>query len=438
MAGGPLASLPALASALLAGVGANGAKVLIASAAVTSGVAIAPPSEPPPVLAAYVDDSPDYDLLIAADPTATPTATPTTQPTATPTTQPTATPTTQPTATPTTQPTATPTAQPTAPIPAPTLQPFSPPPATPRPSPPTLLPPIPTPQTHTHPNHPPNARTRHNRFAPRRHTNAHPHRHTTTAGHRHPDTHPHHHPNTNTDAAGHPNTNTLAHGPHVLPAQFPRTAGGDTSSQDLLPLDTTVPTAATLFNYDIDRDTQAGLLSFKGDGLIDKDPSKYQRWQHNPDASLDLDGFARLNVWTAMKDFTPGKQGAVLAGLYDCKPTGDSCVLITSGGVILSQWPETWREIAVDLGAITHKITSDRSLVLHLATLDTSDDDLWVAYDTTTHLSNLSITVAVPTPTPTPTAGPTPTPAATPTPVPVRHYGVSQCLGRRLHHCRGR
>ncbi len=62
LAGGPLAALPVLLRTLLTGAAANGGKVLLATSAITAGVAVSPAVEPPliPAVLAYVDDSSDW------------------------------------------------------------------------------------------------------------------------------------------------------------------------------------------------------------------------------------------------------------------------------------------------------------------------------------------------------------------------------------------
>ncbi len=166
---------------------------------------------------------------------------------------------------------------------------------------------------------------------------------------------------------------------------------GATSSQQDLPLDTDEPTAPTLFNYDSDRDAFAGLLLAKGSGLSETDSTKFQRWRHNPASALALDGDAALGIWSAMKDFTTGKQGTIVVGLYDCDASGAGCSLITSGTTAMSPWPNNWQLVNVNLGTVNHTIASGRSLVIHLAVTGSSDDDLWFAYDTTTYQSRLTV-----------------------------------------------
>jgi len=166
---------------------------------------------------------------------------------------------------------------------------------------------------------------------------------------------------------------------------------GNTTSQETLPLDFTAPTATALYNYDTDRDSSSGLAVFKGDGLNETDPSKYQRWRLNTAVDFDLKGTAQLVIWTAARDFESDTKGAIEVGLYDCSASGDSCILLTSTSLADGPWAATVEEKTINLGAVGHTITAGRSMVIKIATIDPSEDELWFAYDTTTYPSRLQI-----------------------------------------------
>lgn len=168
---------------------------------------------------------------------------------------------------------------------------------------------------------------------------------------------------------------------------------GDSSSRPSLGMDEFAPTATTLYNYDDDRDAFPGLLLQRGSGLSETDPAKYQEWRSGPGASpLTINGTATVQIYTAMKDFATGNAASITAGLYDCNGAGTSCSLIASGTLSLDPWPATWTRVAIDLGTVDHTFRGGRRMTLKLAVLDTSDDDLWIAYDTVDHPSCLAIT----------------------------------------------
>ena len=167
---------------------------------------------------------------------------------------------------------------------------------------------------------------------------------------------------------------------------------GDTSSQAVLPLDATSPSASTLYNYDDDRDGDPGLKLAKGSGLSETDPSKHQIWSMA--GPVDLDGTAALTLWSAIKDFDTSKQGIVLAAVLDCDSGGGGCSTIASGSLDVDPWSggsSTWVSRTIDLGSVTHTIASNRTLRVKVVVDGSSGDDMWFAYDTTAYDSVLTV-----------------------------------------------
>ncbi|MCP3988593.1 MAG: hypothetical protein GY724_05950 [Actinomycetia bacterium] len=181
-------------------------------------------------------------------------------------------------------------------------------------------------------------------------------------------------------------------GPILFLHNNPTPPVGDTASQDLLPLDSVQPTAATLFNYDTDRDSFPGRFVDKGSGLGETDPVKFQRWSHVPATDLVLNGQAKITIWSVVKNFQTGKESGIVVGLYDCTTAGASCVLLGSGSEQQPSWPSSWSDAEIDLGVINYTITTSRSLVVKVALVATAGESLWFAYDTTTYQSRLFLT----------------------------------------------
>ena len=67
---------------------------------------------------------------------------------------------------------------------------------------------------------------------------------------------------------------------------------------------------------------------------------------------------------------------------------------IDTASVAATPWSPTgsWTQRTIDFGAINHTITAGRMLRLEIIVVDTSGDDLWFAYDTTTYTARLHIT----------------------------------------------
>lgn len=172
---------------------------------------------------------------------------------------------------------------------------------------------------------------------------------------------------------------------------------GDTDSQAVLPLgaEWTAPTGAVLYNYDQDRNSNAGLhLSISG-GLGESDPSKYQIWSRKIlGSALTLNGQATLTLWSSMKDFDIVKRGVLLAALLDCNGGGSVCVTIATGSLDFTPWNTagpTWIERTLDFGAVNHTIAVGRTIRIKVVVGPLSDDDMWLAYDTSSYPSAFRI-----------------------------------------------
>jgi len=172
---------------------------------------------------------------------------------------------------------------------------------------------------------------------------------------------------------------------------------GDTSSQPVLPLpmDSDLPTAADLYNYDVDRDAFPGLLIAKGgNGADESDPTKYQAWRAPafPEGAVIQDD-ATVRLWSALKDFNTGLSGVVTVYLRDCN--GWDCVELGSDTVATNpQVGSTWKLESVTVPIGTYTIAPGHSLELVVVVDASSDDDMWFAYDTNNHKSRVSLSVS--------------------------------------------
>ncbi|MEX0826446.1 MAG: protein kinase [Acidimicrobiia bacterium] len=170
---------------------------------------------------------------------------------------------------------------------------------------------------------------------------------------------------------------------------------GSTDAEQRLPMDSTSPTATTLHNYDADRDDLPGLLIKKG-GSEDRysfPGGNFQNWRYTvPPGGLVLAGNVEVTLFSAMKDFTTDKRGHIQVFLRDC--TGNSCTTIVSGSLDRGQWNDAsgWSEDTIVLSDVNYTVAAGRQLELKIFVDDDSDDDMWFAYDTTTHQARLAWT----------------------------------------------
>ncbi|HZI65092.1 MAG TPA: hypothetical protein VFF17_00870 [Thermoanaerobaculia bacterium] len=156
----------------------------------------------------------------------------------------------------------------------------------------------------------------------------------------------------------------------------------------------TAPTAATLFNYDTDRDGFPGRLIQKGSsGVGETDISKYQNWISDPLASpLAAGGTVNVTFFSAVKDFGQNKAGSVTVFLRDAN--GTSATNICSGTLTLSNWQggsSTWVSRTVSFNCGSYTIPAGRRLEVKLVVAAAAGDDMWFAYDTTSYPSEVRL-----------------------------------------------
>jgi hypothetical protein len=160
-------------------------------------------------------------------------------------------------------------------------------------------------------------------------------------------------------------------------------------------MDSDLPTAAVLYNYDTDRDAFPGLLIAKGgSGPDESDPMKYQAWLTPafPEGAV-IQGDATVRLWSALKDFNTGLSGVVTVYLRDCD--GLSCVELGSDTVATNpQAGSTWKLESVTVPIGTYTIAPGHSLELVVVVDASSDDDMWFAYDTNSHKSRLTVSAS--------------------------------------------
>jgi Domain of unknown function (DUF4347)/Bacterial Ig domain/Bacterial cadherin-like domain len=175
--------------------------------------------------------------------------------------------------------------------------------------------------------------------------------------------------------------------------------GGDTTPP-FSDLETAAPTDAVWDadnNYDPGRDAAPGLVIQKDNASASQsDPAKHHTWTAlAPAGGIDIaNEQVTLSLWSAMKDNTAGKDGTVTAYLLDlATATATSGTLISQSTVPLKRWSAPFAEESLDFGTINYTVAAGRYLAVKVVVGNTSDDDLWFAYDATAYPSRLQIGV---------------------------------------------
>ena len=168
---------------------------------------------------------------------------------------------------------------------------------------------------------------------------------------------------------------------------------GNTTSQSLLPLDVVVPLGLTLFNYDLNRDSDPGLMIQKGgSGMGESDLTKVQRWKTAPfltETVIPLSNI-KLKLWSSMKDFEDEDRGYVVA--YFAVRNAVSTDWFIVGSLNDPTWNdgiENWRLKDIDLGFGGGTIPAGYWIEVTVVVNSASDDDMWFAYDTLAYPSRI-------------------------------------------------
>lgn len=172
---------------------------------------------------------------------------------------------------------------------------------------------------------------------------------------------------------------------------------GDTTSQANLPLTAAAPTAATLYNYDTDRDLSTGRLITRGaTGAGDTNLTRYQNWRTATLTSLVTitSGTVTVAFWSAMKDFGAGRRGVVTAYLRDFNTITSTYAEVANATLDVADWQggsTAWVRKTVGISVPLYVLAIGHRLELKLVVAGTSDDDMWFAYDTTSYRSWLQL-----------------------------------------------
>ena len=162
----------------------------------------------------------------------------------------------------------------------------------------------------------------------------------------------------------------------------------------MLPLDPAPASSFFLYNYDVDRDDRPGLYIQKGgSGAVETDVTKGQAWRTPATpVSVQISGIVTVEIWSAMKDFQPGKRGSVTVYLRDFDGAGYGA--IAQQTLTYLDWQganKYWTLKTFALGVGSYVLAPGHSLELKLVVEEDSDDDMWFAYDTAWAPSRIKI-----------------------------------------------
>jgi hypothetical protein len=199
-------------------------------------------------------------------------------------------------------------------------------------------------------------------------------------------------PTTTTTAP--PSTTTTTTVPTLSGARYLKSsATGNVVWSTPLPFSPSAPTASSLPNYDVGRDTAAGLLIQQSTSkATESNTARFQEWSLPIASSTRIAGNVSMVLWSGMKSFATSKRGVVIAYLRDCNSDASSCTELANATVDRANWQgtsSTWVSSTFDFGTISRTLAAGRTLRVKVTVDNSAADDMWFAYDTTALPSRL-------------------------------------------------
>ncbi len=157
------------------------------------------------------------------------------------------------------------------------------------------------------------------------------------------------------------------------------------------------PTSSSVRNFDWLRNDDPGVTLRPGGNWSTSSSTRYQEFFLVADG-VHLSGSSSLTVWSAVADFAPDSTGALEAYLLDCSSWGGSCSLLATGSVADDSWnaADEWSERTISFPSVDHTFDGDRMLKVRIVAGAAADVDMWIAYDSVSTPSSLTVDLGSP------------------------------------------
>jgi hypothetical protein len=171
---------------------------------------------------------------------------------------------------------------------------------------------------------------------------------------------------------------------------------GNTNAQANLAMNTTAPTATTLFNYDANQDSLAGRrIATGGSGAGEADLAQYQNWRGPTAGALgqSINGTVTVEFWSAMPGFAQGVAGDVRVFLRNQDSVTGITVEIANATVSAADWQGGnggWVKRSASFNVNTLLLVGHRLEVKLIVGAGAASDMLF-AYDTTLYRSRVRL-----------------------------------------------
>jgi predicted ribosomally synthesized peptide with SipW-like signal peptide len=172
---------------------------------------------------------------------------------------------------------------------------------------------------------------------------------------------------------------------------------GNTTVQFYLAMNSTVPTAATLYNYDTDcsANSPGRDLQRSNQGVYETRACYVANWVAAPQATaLTVNGQVTVSVWSATRNFVTGTAGNLTGVLIDYDVDAGIAYLVTSVQLTQANWQggsATWVQKTLTFPSISRTFAVGHQLEVRLIASTAAAQTMWVAHDTAAYPSYLQL-----------------------------------------------
>ena len=163
---------------------------------------------------------------------------------------------------------------------------------------------------------------------------------------------------------------------------------GESTAAPVLPL-AAAPTASALANYDTNLNADPGrTIKRSNDPLEELDIEEFQIWALHFESPWQATGTPKLDIWVAAEDFDLDSRSSFVANVAECTSPED-CTTLATAQVFFDQsdFGSDFGLVTVSFTPIDETIDAGNWLALGIIVPNESDDDVWLAFDTTAYPS---------------------------------------------------
>ena len=158
-----------------------------------------------------------------------------------------------------------------------------------------------------------------------------------------------------------------------------------TNARVNLPLSSTIPTTTTLYNYDQDRNSDAGLTLVLSSAVDETDKTKQQDWRSDTLAqSITIVGRINLFLMGAADGFASGHKMLAIATFKDYDPGLDASTVIGNRAMAWFTSSAGWTQVTLKGNTVAYTLAAGHKIEVTVQFDTQSGADGMLAYDTTT------------------------------------------------------